>query len=505
MTSPLTLAKNLVKLPNFWLSILLLSSLIFLYHLKGEVTLSNPTILSNHKEIGFEKLPLNQIPSPKFSKVSFILKLKGQAPDYFSFILDDRVNNLKINDKLIDKELRTGKYALPIQEGINSISFTLINDEGRLYFDIIPFYKLKNIVKCLSLFLFLILLYSLIKKQLSDTSRIYSSFFITGLVFRYAYYLINSYFEKSYDYTEHIEYINFITNNGFLPEPAQGWQFYQMPAYYLLASFVSSYSFQVSTTLKLLSLNLSVISLGVMLLIGAFLKLSKRAAFIFAMIVSFSPTAIYLTTRISNDSLVFLLVLAFLLFTVKFLTSNKSVYCFLSLAFAILASLTKLSGLICFPLSLLAFLFKRSDFKKSKALLLLFSLAVSISPAALLNYSRNSSNIISSTTSGMLNPGLSVSKFNLSFNPKEIIKNPQASSWNANGRSEYFLEYLYKSYFTGEFEYSKHKLLNQAVLGLSFFLVPFLIFGFYLTFRNTNYLIIGSGFFVIITVCTYKA
>jgi len=128
-----------------------------------------------------------------------------------------------------------------------------------------------------------------------------------------------------------------------------------------------------------------------------------------------------------------------------------------------------------------------------KAILLLSLLFIAYLPASTLSISRNGSNLIGEHTSSSLAHGLRLDNAYLGFSPKKVIEKPFALSWEKDSRREHFFEYLFKSFFFGEFEFTDSELLVKIVIISGMLLAGILFFSLIMNLENLNPLALLLG------------
>jgi len=289
---------------------------------------------------------------------------------------------------------------------------------------------------------------------------LFGTLVLVGLGLRLAYWLNTPLWLRAYDWDSHLEYISFLSQFKALPLPEWGWQFYQMPLYYLLSSWgflLAGKFFEASdliSYLEIQSLVISLLSFSLCLAISSSCNLILKCKLLLLLLFATSPALIRLSSQVTNDTMVCFFSL---LFTYTVVSRTKPLSYSLTVC---LAALSKLSGLVLLPALLVAL---RSRISYTSLAILL---AVAAFPAALLNFYRNSTEIIGRYTAQALSPHLRVES--ISWIPKPL-------SWQGGGAQlDSPIGYYLKTYIYGEFPSALPNTL-QAVLILSTLLLAIIL------------------------------
>lgn len=346
----------------------------------------------------------------------------------------------------------------PVCLNSNTLTLKLRNNGSRLALDLRG-YNLNSQV-------YLLLGASLLVSALVLSTRLTSNLgpwgagiLISGILLRLAYWLNTPSWLRSYDWAEHQEYIQYFLELGGLPEPSLGWQFYQMPLFYifsansfqLLSLFIEKLS--LSFFLEGLSLIISMLTFLVALAISSN-QANKSTRVLVLALFAFSPPLLRLSAQVTNDSFVCL----FSLLAVYYLchpnlsksnsigASNPLLACLA----ACIASLSKFSGLMLFPCIAFAY------FKKIKSLTLLALLSLGLAPSLALNYLRNRGAIIGEFTESTLSPHLRLDYISLKINPL---------NWRLGGHHiDSATDYFIGTYLHGEFFSQAGSFVNNGLV-----------------------------------------
>ncbi len=130
----------------------------------------------------------------------------------------------------------------------------------------------------------------------------------TGIVLRVVYALDMGYIQFQHDYYGHIEYIEFIAREGFVPLPHKAWEFPQQPLYYLangaLYNLLERAGIEKANILRVISFTTALLScVGLIFAARLLPRLtsSLRAQAAALGFLCFCPSLLYMSTRINND------------------------------------------------------------------------------------------------------------------------------------------------------------------------------------------------------------
>ncbi len=136
--------------------------------------------------------------------------------------------------------------------------------------------------------------------------------FLLAVVFVGQYVRLTPAHVRAYDINGHLEYVHFVVRNWTVPASSMGWEMHQGPLYYFLAALWAKGSMTLGRSaffmqdLQLLSLVLSIVTMGVTMWIT--LMLFPRPAqpnermFFFGLLVTL-PGIVFVAARVSNDAL----------------------------------------------------------------------------------------------------------------------------------------------------------------------------------------------------------
>jgi len=168
-------------------------------------------------------------------------------------------------------------------------------------------------------------------------------------------------FHAGFDSKEHLKYISYIQEHRALPLPTDGWEMYQPPLYYLIASAsLSACQLSINDPTSIFVLRLLGALLGIAQFVFVFLSLRllfpARTAFVGLLLAAFLPMHLYLAHYVTNEILAATLATAALYLCLRLLRSEKpraSQFAWLGLAMGA-AMLAKATGILLLPILIAA-------------------------------------------------------------------------------------------------------------------------------------------------------
>ncbi len=480
-----------------------------LYTIFWEQTIPVFSAVSYHyddhqKQIG--SMPLSIDSNGDVLTANVRMLLSPLHPVHFTIAADDCLNQLTINGKeVLKKKDESCDFTLKqtvdlrqyLKSGENSLRFIVEDYGGKGGIDMQP--SATDPVIVLQQFLFFAIIGLGIFVVSKNIRRLKGSMlpwmFFGGVVARWWYFIATPASVRSHDYDAHLEYILYVLRHWSIPSTMQGWESFQPPLYYFLSalwlrmtSIVDIAGINMEARMQLLSVFLSIGTLAVALWIGTMFypeQKNKWKFALFASLVAVSPSLLLLSPSINNDSLLHLL--AFLSFALLLRWWNTKGR--ISRGFWIAACVTIALGILTksnmIPLVGIAWILlalKKISWKE-KAILFGISAVIFLFLTDwlyLLRYvTEGKLTIVGNLNT--LSSGLLV-KTSLShlfaFPPVFIFQNPFNDPWaDALGR-QFFLTYLFRSAFFGEFSFYPLLHLAQGMLALALLAVPLFVFGF---------------------------
>lgn len=323
---------------------------------------------------------------------------------------------------------------------------------------------------------------------------------LAGTFLRIYYMLITPYNVRGYDTEEHIQYIRYVVRTFQLPDLHAGWETHQPPLYYFLTGawvklglLLGRSTAALSDDIRMFSLLLSLAALVLAAWIALMLfpKPSQRTqAGIFLLVPAFLPGLVFFSGRISNDVLVYPLLLLWLGLFIRWMrqpSENRWFVASIALAFALL---TKMSAAPLVPAMALTMLFRNTLPSRTKVKLLVIlgvTLAIIAGWQVVLRSISGYADFLLVSGSGDIVKGLYVKvKFMnyLTFNPLIILQQPFATPWFPGPFRDGFWEYFFRSSFTGEWSFPRTIWLNRSMVLLGMAALPVAAMGLWTTWKK---------------------
>ncbi len=334
-----------------------------------------------------------------------------------------------------------------------------------------------------------------------------------GLVVWGVYFLITPGGVRNYDVMEHVEYVKHVLQCWSIPNPYEGWEFYQPPLYYFSAAVfwrALTFFWNGFDILEVLHLQ----SMGYVLGFVFFSFMTFRLAagglprdkerklgkdggelILWTGLLTFWPSVVIHAARIGNDSLFYFLSAVTFYFVIKWWLSDRTVYFWWASVFAALDVFTKSSGLILFFLMGFLFLVRwfstqsrgwRLFIQKTWLAWVIFASVIlfSYTGAVFDSLSGKRSHLICGNLSGLSAHGLGVDnklKTYLGFDAKLFWNEPYTSVVDDRKGRQFFWNYLFKTSLFGEFSFSYKGFVPILARGLScglIFIIFFPLVGF---------------------------
>ncbi len=416
--------------------------------------------------------------------VSFMLhRSRWMHPLLYTVHADDCVKSITINGQLVSEEvigscevdtardMRLGSFLAP---GSNEIVMRIPDTGGWQGLRVVKvsnadtlFLVVRLVTALVFSLLWLILTVHLLKP---GEKRWISLLFLVGVLLRLLYFEVTPFTVRSYDADGHLEYIRYMSEHRSIPLIREGWQYYQPPLYYALTAPVYALSEYLQPqpmfsmrAVQLFSLALSLLTLGVCVWISRMIFLKKEERVERLLFVAFFAVfsgVIMQSVRINNDILAQCLSFTAIALCLHFWQSGsvRSWYC---LIFVLAAGiLAKANVLLLLPVAFLALLFQRSHTVRERVVLGGIGLCIVLSLTEWLYVLRMFQDFNTDLVgnAGNLNGGLSIPNTlsaYTTFNPLQILRHPYNDAFGDEARRMYFLEYLYRSAFFGEFDLSR--------------------------------------------------
>lgn len=323
-----------------------------------------------------------------------------------------------------------------------------------------------------------------------------------GVLLRLWYGFLTPFHVRAHDVDGHVQYIRYMATHWTLPPGNDGAEYWQSPLYYVVAGFFQRLQYALGITeetglgnIKLLSVAMSIGALLLAVRIARMLLPRDEdrptlAACAFG--VATLPSVVFLSSRISNDVpfAVASLVIAWLL--LRWWESRadrdwRMLWCAIGIGI-----LVKLSAFVFAGAALACLLAARAGTKKTVRLLVeggLIAAALTGWLFALRSLEPSSDRLLSfgnAYLNQLLRVPTSWESF-VTFRPWFLVAMPFNHPFlDLTGR-QYVLEYLFRSFFFGEFRFADLAGLSIGITAFALVLVPFLCWGILESFRTTRF------------------
>ena len=295
---------------------------------------------------------------------------------------------------------------------------------------------------------------------------------LIGVVIRIAYFEKYGIMLFQHDWHGHIEFIKYVATNGTLPTiPMKGWEFPQQPLYYLITGglyhlFIEN-GFNDQEALHHLgyfSLFCSAIFLYFSYRLLTFLSQNQWLHMVGVIFISLTPSLVYLSARINNDSLVMALSTLSLYLIIKSYQSKFQHHFFMALVSVSLLFLTKVSTVtleLLFLILLVVAYLKNQDSSLSKELqkkLYIYGLVgILVLGFTLLRVYMPLDSTFYVVNAGKY-PGQTLeildSSYFATFNIIDLIQAGESHITGEDSVRHSFFTYQYGTMFFGEFDYA---------------------------------------------------
>lgn len=305
--------------------------------------------------------------------------------------------------------------------------------------------------------------------------------FFGGAILRFLYYLTTFYTVRGHDTDAHIDYIEYVAAHFSIPPAIDGWEYHQAPLYYFITGALMRVEQFFGRSAQGILLDIQFVSF--LFAIGAlvaglwavwllFPQIDKqRKAILAGSLIATFPSLVFVTARISNDTLYQTLSFLFVAILIKFWKKGSIRDWYIACIIFALVFLTKVSALVFLPAMAIAFLFKSTISWKKRFLhgglsALLIIVMAGWLPVIRLTEADNTKSLQLGNNgmhSGLL---LENTPENfLTFNPIEILRTPYNNPWSDETRRKFFWEYFFRSAFFGEFGFADPlKPISQIIL-----------------------------------------
>lgn len=451
--------------------------------------------------------------TPVKKRIELMLDVPLIAPTFYSISVDDCVDWIRINGATVsDSNLPYCNYLRPLElelapylkKGANVIDFGYRNHggPGRLLMQIgakDTLYRYLKGLQSIALSIFFFLVAARLYRSTGKNFWIAGAFAL-GTFLRIFYLHVTPYDLRAYDVEGHLEYIKRLTEALQIPRTDSGWQTYQPPLYYLLASFVYRLSMTLGANsevslhaVQALSACISItfLYLAIICLTKLPLPATQKALISFGpFIIATLPALVFTASHINNGPLAHVLGLAaFILLYQWWQTGDKRTWLYAVLALC-LAMITKATALTLTPVFMLCLLYARHTPFRAKLWLIAVS---SVMFFALVGwyvffrlYIDHQGQLVGNIKglSHLLRVDAGMTNF-IIYNPIQILAHPYNNPWSDTERRSYLWEFLTRSVLFGEFHFGESlRLLAQSLLIFLFLAIGIILRGLLVCFSR---------------------
>ena len=332
-----------------------------------------------------------------------------------------------------------------------------------------------------------------------------------GIAYRIWYVALVPYIVRCYDVHSHVQHIKYEMEHCALPDPYTGWENFQPPLYYTIAAIVGwfdrGYIYGEEAQLliwKRLACVFSIILLFCTVYVGRklFTKRQEAQRLWFLAIVTFFPSIVYATTRISNDPVYYIFAFLWAGTIIEFWRKpTKKTFMWLSVECG-LGLLSKASMLAMTGVSFIFLFLCRRITNGQKALWAALGMIIVLAISGWFHIPRAIKILPSENPNTFIIGNIvweSEGLFYKSewqnfciFNPVRVIAHPNCNGWKVDPRRVFFWEYYFKSAYTGEFLNPSEDNWKDAwdyrfariLLIINMMLFPYMFFGVIRTARS---------------------
>jgi len=277
-------------------------------------------------------IPNNQV----YERGGSYYKLPIRSPLHqsvtFNIVTSDEIDNIWLDNEVIHKkrdypETRTtyqdktygDEYVANLKSGENLLIFKFKKRHKGIKFTVSQKFQIFDLLIIGLLILIPVaylgsLLFGVLINNISLWIRMKNAipfvFYMLGfaILLRIYYFVDMGYISFQHDYQGHIEFIKFFADNFTLPLPHKGWEYPQQPLYYMVSGtvFAIARAFGLSDWHSLWSVGWVTVLLNSVSLIFAYRLVRLFTSNVLAQnltmaFLCFTPSLIYMSTRISND------------------------------------------------------------------------------------------------------------------------------------------------------------------------------------------------------------
>jgi len=510
----LTLTRGHLFLISSCILILLLLCKVFVSPSYGTVAYQY-----DNQEQKFGENPIFVNTESQYMTITVPVYLSVLHPTRFFIKPDDCLEQMEINGDLVQdsqipycdhttlgKSLDLSSY---VRAGANVFQFRVKDDGGlggiritAARFDTLLFFLNAVIVLFASLLVYI----ALTLRTSTNLQQKLAAIFVGGFALRAMYFLATHHFVRAHDVTDHIKYILHLAEYWSIPPASDGFVFHHPPLYYIIAAVWRQLWFLFGVTgelldwyIQFLSFLFSLGTMGVAIWLAMLLFPKKEHSvpvLLFSGIIATFPSLIFLSARITNNTLYVLLSFIAIALLLRWWEQRSLRRWLLLIAIIALAFITRVSALLFAGVAFACLAIAQNVSWKQKwrygvAGIGLFLLMTGWLPLVRFYMEDDPTNTLTlgnqTMHSGLL---LETNITNmLTFNPFGFLQQPFNHAWEDYARRQYFWEYWFRSAFFGEFQFP------DEFFGIGVFLlltatlcIPFGIYGFWKAWTHKHIL-----------------
>ncbi|MDP7069491.1 MAG: glycosyltransferase family 39 protein, partial [Candidatus Peribacteraceae bacterium] len=326
---------------------------------------------------------------------------------------------------------------------------------------------------------------------------------VAGIALRVLYVLATPYMLRGHDTDGHVDFIRYVFENLKLPAAHAGWEYHQAPLYYMISAMTMRISafFGIAEDQLMGVIQVQSLLYGAgIVVIGGLLAMrllphatSKTERLLYCGIIASLPAFVFLSSRVTNNTLYMLLASLSFLMLIRWWKSNAVNDWYELCVILGLTTLTKASGLAIVAAVGVCWLLKNISHKHMwrQAIVggMITVLIVGWYPLSRISDASDTEKLLTLGNGGM-HGGLALQNTApnfLTFNPLGVLEQPFNNPWGDEQRRQYFWEYFFRSAYFGEFGFHDQlRLLARGMLLFGMFGLLMMTVGLIDSFRKRD-------------------
>ena len=376
-------------------------------------------------------------------------------------------------------------YRIPLKRGENVLNIDTLNKHGRYNFKIaqqrslFEFIVITLLIVLPATYLGFLGLHKILgtRNRLHNTAAFCSQLPVTvyllvvAIALRFYYFSQIGSVQFQHDYFGHIEYIKFFAEHFYLPMPHKGWEFPQQPFYYAVNGVLYAISTHMGLSEKLALHTISGVTtllscIGLIYAYRLFRILTQNSLihYIGVGFLAFTPSLVFMGSRINNDPWAFALASIALFYVFAAYRSEFKRFLVPMFVFSSAALLTKISSISVWLVLFIMLMVRYVDAPNATRKAFLAYSLIGISLLSFIFFrAYSSANYEFVMVNSGIWPGQDLrpldANYFLSFNFFSLLEQAQAF-WNDSATvliKRSFFTYQYGTMLFGEFEYTYWK------------------------------------------------